>query len=97
MTEINVSDIAPAELLAGLYNQSHPQGMGFLQATPDDMTTAEAKAALDGRSYFDYWNGRVMKVEINGETLRTALYDRDNGEGAAQRVVDSIREKQAAA
>lgn len=42
-------------------------------------------------AYFDYLYGRCLKVEINGKTLRTGLYDRDYGIGAAQRVVDSIR------
>ena len=45
----------------------------------------------DKPAYFDYLHGRCLKVEINGETLRTALYDRDYGQGAAQKVVDSIR------
>ena len=43
-------------------------------------------------AYFDYLYGRCLKVEINGSTLRTALYDRDYGQGAAQRVVDSLRD-----
>ena len=46
----------------------------------------------DKPAYFDYLHGRVMKVEINGKTLRPGLYDRDYGAGAAQGVVDAIRE-----
>ncbi len=100
--KIDVSDIESAELLAGLYNRSHPQGMGFLQAHGDDMTTEQAATLLDngdrspGTVYFDYLQGRVMKVEINGATLETWLYDRDLGIGAAQAVVDSIRSQKAA-
>ena len=47
-------------------------------------------------AYFDYLYGRCLKVEINSKTLRTGLYDRDYGQGAAQRVVDSVRSQQAA-
>ncbi len=47
-------------------------------------------------AYFDYLYGRCLKVEINGKTLRTGLYDRDYGQGAAQRVVDSVRSRRAA-
>lgn len=112
MIDIDVSDINPAELLAGLYNASKVQGMGILQAKDGDMTIEEAEKLLSGEdvendyrelartrgkgkkpAYFDYLYGKVMKVEINKESLRTSLYDRDNGNGAAQRVVDSIRSK----
>jgi len=96
--EIDVSDINPAELLAGLYNRSHPQGLGFLQAKDGDMTTEQAQKELEditgqkrNYTYFDYLHGRVMKVEINGEVLVPRLYDRDLGQGAAQAVVDSVR------
>ena len=110
MSEINVSDIQPAELLAGLYNAVGPSGLGFLQARPGDMTVEDASALLNGDkqetdypinrnrsegkpAYFDYLHGRCLKIEINGKTLRAGLYDRDYGEGAAQRVVDSIRQQ----
>lgn len=106
--QIDVSDINPAELLAGLYNRSfvNPGGMGIFQAKEGEMSIDEAQEYLDGKvegdyvgkplerdgnRYFDYLNGRVMKVEINGKTLRTWLYDRDLGSGAAQNIVDAIR------
>ena len=80
-------------------------GMGILQARPGDMTLEEAQVYLSGKvegdymgkaltrngnRYFDYLNGKVMKVEINGKTLRVGLYDRDMGQGAAQKVVDQL-------
>ena len=49
------------------------------------------------KPYFDYLKGRVMKVEINGSMLDARLYDRDNGPGAAKRVVDRLRAKPAEA
>jgi len=109
--EIDVSDISPAVLLAGLYNRSSPLGLGFLQAKPGAMTVEQAQVLLDGavegdytgqplqrhgNRYFDYLHGRVMKVEINGETLRTGLYDRDMGKGAAKQIVEAIRSQKAA-
>ncbi len=48
MNETNVSDINPAELLAGLYNAVSPSGMGFLQAREGDMSIKEASALLSG-------------------------------------------------
>ena len=50
----------------------------------------DRKRSNDKPAYFDYLYGRCLKIEINGKTLRTGLYDRDYGDGAAQRVVDSI-------
>lgn len=39
------------------------------------------------RIYFDYLQGRVMKVDLAGDELDPRLYDRDNGEGAARRAI----------
>ena len=95
MTEINVSQIPANELLAKLYNSSRVQGLGFLQAINEEMTPEHATSLLDGKTqYFDYLHGKIMKVEINGTMLNSALYDRDNGPGAAQAVVDSLLDSQ---
>ena len=88
---MDIKGISKAKILAALYNNSSPQGMGWLQATPEDMTEAEAQELLDqGETYFDYLNGRVMKVNLSGDDLSPNLYDRDNGEGACERVVKSL-------
>lgn len=86
--EIDISGMDKAEVLAKLYNAARPQGMGFLHYTAQDMTAEEAKELLsDGRAYFDYLKGRVMKVNLSGDLLCPVLYDRDNGEGAARRAL----------
>lgn len=73
-----------AEVLAKLYNASRPLGLGFLHATEDDMPVEEAQELLNsGQTYFDYLHGRVMKIDLSGDELKTHLYDRDNGQGAA--------------
>ena len=82
---MNIAGISKAKILAALYNASRPQGMGFLQSKTGDMSEAEAQELLDaGHTYFDYLYGRVMKIDLSGDELRTALYDRDNGQGAAE-------------
>jgi len=82
---MDIKGISKAKILAALYNASRPQGMGFLQATPGDMTEVEAQKLLDdGQTRFDYLRGGVMKIDLSGDELRTALYDRDNGQGAAE-------------
>ena len=95
MTElISLIGLNKAKVLAALYDAAKPQGLGFLHFDPAPMTLEEARTLLidspDG--YFDYVQGRVMKVDLSGDTLRTVLYDRDNGLGKAKAVIDSLRE-----
>ena len=91
MATISLKGLNKGKVLAALCNASHPQGMGFLHFDPTPMTTKEAESLLKGQTYFDYLKGRVMEVDMSGEELDPYLYDRDNGQGAAQRVIDSLR------
>jgi len=45
------------------------------------------------KGYIDRFNGRVFKADISGKTFDTGLYNRDNGNGAAERIVKFIREE----
>lgn len=85
---INLKNMNKAEVLAKLYNASKPLGMGIFQFENRDMSIDEAQSYLDaGHTYFDYLKGRVMKIDLSGEELDPRLYDRDNGRGAAARVL----------
>lgn len=95
---INIEGLDKAEVLAALYNASKQQGMGFTHkrgALP--MTKEEAAQELaaaqqpNGAAYFDYLHGRVMKVRLVGDQLDPWLYDRDNGQGAAERAINTLR------
>lgn len=94
--QIDISDIDKAALLAALFNNSQPLGMGFLQPHAKAMTIDEATTLLGEQTRFDYVRGRVMKVDLSGDTLEPWAYDRDNGQGAAQRVVNAVRQAQPA-
>lgn len=91
---IDISKLDKAEALAALFNASKQQGMGFLNVMGKlPMSKEEAKRELDDRApelYFDYLHGRVMKVDLRGETLDPCLYDRDNGKDAAQRALQPL-------
>jgi len=90
---INIEGIDKAKLLAALYNASHPQGMGFLHYDPEPMGEDEAREILKTYTYFDYLKGRVLKVDLSSDVeLFADLYDRDNGPGAAEYVVEELRE-----
>ena len=95
---IDVKDIDKADVLAALFNGAMSLGMGRLHYKSEHvMDRKEAQDIIDkmvqthkGGYYFDYLEGRVMKVEIGLDTLDERLYDRDNGPGAARRIIEGI-------
>lgn len=93
---IDITGLSKAAVLAALYNRARPQGMGFLHYDPNPMTEKEAQKWLEkGYKSFDYLQGRVMKLSLEYEgEFEEALYDRDNGMGAAREAIDALRSKQ---
>lgn len=92
---VDIKGLDKARVLKALYEHSHVQGNGFLQAVPDGVVTVEhCKMLLGSQTYFDYLHGRVLKVDLSRDEFDERLYDRDCGEGAAQRAVDSVRAEQ---
>lgn len=99
--EIDIHGLDKAELLAALYNNSKVIGIGALLAAagrspPMSKERAAELITGDPEQYFDYLSGRVMKVGIGRDVLSTRLYNRDVGEGAAERVVATLRAEIAA-
>lgn len=89
---VNITGLDKAEVLAALYNKSKQQGLGFLNAAGQQNTTAdEVRHLLETNTYFDYLNGRVLKVDLSKDEFDPWGYDRDNGDGAAQRAIDTIK------
>lgn len=88
---INIKGLDKAKVLKTLYDHSHVQGLGFLQAVPDGTVTLEhCQMLLERQRYFDYLYGRVLKVDLSGDELNVRLYNRDCGEGAAERAIRAI-------
>ena len=86
-----ITEYPKAAVLAALYNNSRPLGLGFSQFSPARMSEEEAQALLDaGQTYFDYLKGKVMKVDLSKNDLDTRLYNRDNGSGAAEAAIAGI-------
>ena len=96
---MDISKMDKAEVLRRLYNNAKPQGLGFLHYTPKEMTIEEAreliKNGIDESGsrglYFDYVHGRVMKIDLSTDELRTGLYNRDNGTNAAEEALKDLR------
>lgn len=92
---ISLVGLDKAAVFAALYNGARAQGLGFLHYNPEVMT-AEAARQRFGKAfgyfgYFDYVDGRVMKVDLSGDELDPWGYDRDNGHGAAEQIINALR------
>lgn len=78
-------------MLKALYDSSHVQGMGFLQAVPAGTVTVDhCRELLKQSTYFDYLYGRVLKVDLSGDKFDERLYERDNGFGSAGRAMTPL-------
>lgn len=91
---MDISGLDKAAVLAALYNRAKPQGMGVFHYISEDITTEQARVEIDrypNDLWFDYIHGRVLKVDLSGDDVRTAAYNRDNGPNAAENAVDKIR------
>ncbi len=94
---MDITGLDKAEVLAALYNGSRQQGMGFMHSGgAEPMTTEQAREELKQTDHFDYLHGRVMKICLDSDELRTALYNRDNGQGEAERIIEALKQKQSA-
>ena len=91
MSEIFIVDLDKAEVLAALFNGAQTQGAGFMQHSDKPMTASDARPLIEKYTYFDYVQGRVMKVDLSGDCFDPEGYDRDNGQGAAERTISALR------
>lgn len=90
--DIDITGIDPAEILRRAVNEGRAVGMGVFNNR--QITYDEAKHFLDvSKGRLDYVAGVPVKAEFRENTwMRADLYDRDQGDGSAQRIVTAIRE-----
>lgn len=92
MSYVSIAGLDKAEVLAALFNGSRQLGMGFLHSEGRAlMSIADAREVLKSGQDFDYLRGRVMKIGMGEEPMYVGLYDRDNGPGAAERIINGLR------
>ncbi|WP_280426813.1 hypothetical protein [Nocardia carnea] len=94
MSEVDITGLDPAAVFAALYNNAKIQGKGIHDprgSVPLTIDNAREHLKFPGR--FDYVHGRVLKIDLypTTTTLNLSLYDRDNGVGLGQRVVENLR------
>lgn len=92
---MNIAGLDKAAVLAALYNGSRQQGLGYLRGAgylPMTVDQAREEIAARGKDlYFDYLHGRVMKVNLRGDEVATALYNRYNGDMTAEKIIENLR------
>ena len=67
------------------------QSKAFYHKNKKIITKEEAEHLLKCTTYFDYLFGRVLKIDLKDDNgFEEWLYDRDNGEGAAQKSLDEF-------
>lgn len=91
---MNISGLDKADVLATLYNAANQVGLGHtLPRGTFGMTAVEAKEYISKSAdlYFDYLHGRVLKICIRDDEVDTRLYNRDNGNGAAETAIERLR------
>lgn len=100
---IDIKDLEKGAVLKALFDASKQQGMGALDPNGRDSISlsdateiVQARTRVDGYPSpvcrFDYLRGRVLKVDIGGDAFDPSLYDRDNGQGAARRAINALRQ-----
>lgn len=100
MAMVDIRGLDKAEVVLALWNASQMQGMSFL-GYHGEMSLEQIRADIEERKhkdfegndsiYFDYLNGKVMKVDVGQDEFDPRLFDCDCGEGTAQRAIDNLR------
>jgi hypothetical protein len=98
--EVDITGLDKKAVLKELWKNSKPAAFFAMNGFPapancDD--TEVNRIFSTGDCYADYLCGRVIKTSFKTNTLNPWGYDRDNGAGAMQKVVDAMRAKPAGA
>jgi hypothetical protein len=92
---MNITGLNKAVVLAALYNSSKQQGLGALyHSGKQEMTLEEAEELISAnpRMYFDYIHGHILKINLSENEVHTGLYNRDNGDGKAESIIEQLRQ-----
>ena len=88
---VDISGLDKAQVLLALWKGSHAQGLSFLGIETFDINSARELISNSKSMYFDYVAGHVIKCDLSGDEFNPCNYDRDNYEGAAADIIDSLR------
>ena len=93
-SDIDITNLPKHRVLQALFNASRQRGIGLLDRSGvAPLSTEDAKEIVSSSLDFDYVRGRVFKVNISGDCFDPWLFDRNNGQGAAERAISALREE----
>ena len=90
-TQVDITGINKITLLASLWSNSSPAG--FFKNMPEMAPPFNLQAAQRDveRGFIDYFCGRLIKMDLSGDTVDVFLYERDNGQGSVQQIVNNLK------
>jgi hypothetical protein len=94
---ISITGLDKGAVLAALWNNAAlPPAHVFPNPRTRPMTAGEGHSALmvaiaARATGFDYHEGRILKVNLASDEIDPWGYDRDNGNGLAERVIEHLR------
>lgn len=95
MSEIDIFNLTDEQrigLLLKLAGMSYnPPATAFMVEFKSYLSSAPKSSNEDAlcaikNGYIDRYNGKVIKANLSGKTFDTSLYNRDNGNGSAERI-----------
>jgi hypothetical protein len=94
---MRIDDLGKVDVLIALYNRA-TQVPGLRKYPSMPLSRDEVQKIVDsGRTHFDYWLGRVMKITLNDRELDVSGYNSANGERAAEEAIEKLRQGNATA
>ena len=91
---MKITGLNKAEVLVALYNRAKtvPVTQRYYDSNLN-LSLEKAAELLKQNKYFDYLNGKVLKIDLSIDEIETSLYNRDNGENAAEESLQPLIEK----
>jgi len=86
---VNIKGLDKAKVLKALHDNSKAQGLSYLNLK--SLSLEECRNIVKTQLSFDYLYGKALKVDISKDTFDPWGYDRENGEGAAQHAINTIK------
>ncbi len=89
MTTVDIKGINKVKLLKALWSNMKPAAFFYMSGIPSpSFDDTDAGSAV--KKYIDYFCGRNIKCDLSGNTVDPSGYDRDAGNGAFQKIVNSL-------
>ena len=92
---VDIRGLDKGAVLKALHDGTRPLGMGLLHAASElSLKKAQADYAdlIKDGGRIDYYLGRSIKVDLDGDSIDPIFYDRDAGPGAAASAIARLRE-----